>query len=79
MTKFNDMEKDCPYDAWQLIQAKEILKWLRSVNNFGLNSTNVISSIEDVLFNMAYNKLGLKPISKCSIQELQEELKRRGL
>lgn len=73
------MEKDCPYDAWQLIQAKEILKWLRSVNNFGLNSTNVISSIEDVLFNMAYNKLGLKPISKCSIQELQEELKRRGL
>lgn len=68
---------DCPFDAWQLIQAKEILKWIRSINDFGLNSTNVITSIEDVLFDMAYNKLGLKPISKCSIQELQEELNKR--
>lgn len=21
--------KDCPFEAWQLIQAKEILKWVR--------------------------------------------------
>lgn len=73
------MHNNCPFEAWQLIQAKEILKWIRSTNDFGLNSTNVITSIEDVLFEMAYNKLGLKPISKCSIPELQEELKRRGL
>ena len=71
------MHNNCPFEAWQLIQAKEILKWVRSINDFGLNSTNVITSIEDVLFNIAYNKLGLKPISKCSIQELQEELNKR--
>lgn len=71
------MHNNCPFEAWQLIQAKEILKWIRSINDFGLNSTNVITSIEDVLFDMAYNKLGLKPISKCSIQELQEELNKR--
>lgn len=68
---------DCPFEAWQLIQARDILKWFRSVNNYGLNTTNIIASIEDILFNIAYNKLGLKPISKCTIQELQEELNKR--
>ena len=69
--------KDCPFEAWQLIQAKEILKWIRSENDLGLNTTNVITGIEDVLFNIAHGKLGLKPISKCTIQELQEELDKR--
>lgn len=69
--------KDCPFEAWQLIQAKEILKWIRSENDFSLNTTSVITGIEDVLFNIAYDKLGLKPISKCTIQELQEELDKR--
>ena len=69
--------KECPFEAWQLIQAKEILQWIRSVNDYSLNATNIITSIEDVLFNIAHYKLGLKPIGKCTIQELQEELNKR--
>lgn len=71
------MDKDCPFDAWQLIQAKEILMWFRKNSDLSLDKNNFVEMIEDVLFNMAYNKLGLKPISKCSIQELQEELNKR--
>ena len=69
--------KDCPFEAWQLIQAKEILKWVRLGENLSLNTTEIITSIEDMLFDIAYAKLGLKPIGKCTIQELQEELKKR--
>lgn len=71
------MKDNCPFEAWQLIQAKEILQWIRSVNDFSLNTTTIITTIEGVLFNIAYDKLGLKPISKCTIQELQEELNKR--
>jgi hypothetical protein len=45
--------KNCPFEAWQLIQAKEILKWIRSENDLGLNTTNVITGIEDLLFDIA--------------------------
>ena len=69
--------KDCPFEAWQLIQAKEILKWIRSENDLSLNTTSVITGIEDLLFSVAHAKLGLKPIGKCTIQELQEELNKR--
>lgn len=69
--------KDCPFEAWQLIQAKEILKWVRDNCQFGINSINLIEIIEDLLFNIAHAKLGLKPIGKCTIQELQEELNKR--
>lgn len=69
--------KDCPFEAWQLIQAKEILKWVRDNSQFGINSINLIEIIEDLLFDIIYAKLGLKPIGKCTIQELQEELNKR--
>lgn len=69
--------KDCPFEAWQLIQAKEILKWVRSGENLSLNTTEIITSIEDMLFDIAHAKLGLTPISKCTIQELQQELNKR--
>lgn len=72
-------QEKCPFEAWQLIEAKEILNWVKVNSQFGINSLNLIEIIEDLLFNIAHNKLGLKPISKCSIQELQEELKRRGI
>ena len=68
--------KDCPFEAWQLIQAKEILNWVRDNTQFGI-SINLIEIIEDLLFNIAHAKLGLKPISRCTIQELQEELNKR--
>ena len=66
-----------PYEPWQLIQAKEIVSWIRNNGNFSINSLNTLELVEDILFNEAYSKLGLKPIGKCTIQELQEELKRR--
>lgn len=69
--------KDCPFEAWQLIQAKEILKWVKDNSQFGINSINLIEIIEDLLFDIAHAKLGLKPIGKCTIQELQEELNKR--
>lgn len=69
--------KECPFEAWQLIQAKEILKWVRDNRQFGINSINLIENIEDLLFNIAHVKSGLKPIGKCTIQELQEELNKR--
>ena len=72
-------QEKCPFEAWQLIEAKEILNWVKVNSQFGIDSLNLIEIIEDLLFNIAHNKLGLKPISKCSIQELQEELKRRGI
>lgn len=71
------MKDNCPFEAWQLIQAKEILMWMRFESDLGINSVNIITSIEDALFDIAYEKLGLKPIGKCSIQELQEELNKR--
>ena len=69
--------KDCPFEAWQLIQAKEILQWLTKRQAISLDKQSFLEKIEDTLFNIAYDKLGLKPISKCTIEELQEELNKR--
>ena len=71
--------KNVPFEAWQLIQAKEIIKWFRGNLNFSMNSLNTLELVEGILFDEAYNKLGLKPIGKCTIQELQDELKKRGV
>lgn len=70
-------DKNIPFEGWQLIQAKEVLTWVRTTGNFSINSINVISCIEDMLFNIAYDKFGLKPIGKCTIQELKDELSKR--
>ena len=71
--------KDIPFEAWQLILAKEIIKWFRVNLIFSMNSLNTLELVESILFDEAYSKLGLKPISKCTIQELQDELKKRGM
>ena len=42
-----------------------------------LGKQTFLERIEDILFNIAYKKLGLKPICKCSVEELQEELNKR--
>lgn len=68
---------DIPFEAWQLIQAKQIIGWIKDNCQWGITSINTIELIEDILFNSAHTKLGLKPIGKCTIQELQEELNRR--
>lgn len=70
--------QNIPFEAWQLVQAKEIIKWIKENRNFSINSLNTLELVEDILFDAAYNKLGLKPIGKCTIKELQDEIKRRG-
>ena len=42
-----------------------------------LGKQSFLEMIENTLFNIAYTKLGLKPICRCSIEELQEELNKR--
>lgn len=69
--------KDCPFEAWQLIQAREVIQWLTEGQVMSLDKQSFLERIEDTLFNIAYTKLGLKPISKCTIKELQEELNKR--
>ena len=71
------IQKECPFEAWQLIQAREILQWLTEWKATTLGKQSFLESIEDTLFNIAYDKLGLKPIGKCSVEELQQELNKR--
>lgn len=70
-------QEECPFEAWQLIQAREVLHWLTKGKAMSLGKQSFLERIEDTLFNLAYTKLGLKPIGKCSIEELQEELNKR--
>ena len=71
------VQKECPCEAWQLIQARQILQWLTEGTAISLGKQTFLERIEETLFNIAYDKLGLKPIGKCSVEELQEELNKR--
>ena len=71
------IQEECPFEAWQLIQAREVIQWLTEGEAMGLDKQSFLERIEDALFNIAYKKLGLKPIGKCSVEELQEELNKR--
>lgn len=71
------IKKECPFEAWQLIQAREVLQWITEGKVMGLGRQSFLERIEDTLFNISYDKLGLKPIGKCSVEELQKELNKR--
>ena len=71
------VQEECPFEARQPIQAREILKWLTDGTAMSLGKQTFLERIEDTLFNIAYDKLSLKPIGKCSVEELQEELNKR--
>jgi hypothetical protein len=75
------LQKDCPFEPWQFIDAKMVLEWFwNNVNDAELQKwymEEVHNRLDYYLFHYAYNKMGLKPISKCSIEELEEELKKR--
>lgn len=45
--------KECPYEAWQLIQAREVLQWLTEGQAMSLDKQSFLERIEDTLFNMA--------------------------
>ena len=82
MSALNELlQKDCPFEPWQFIETKEVLEWLwNNVDDAELQKWHM-ESIHDrlnyYLFNYAYCKMGLKPISQCSISELEQELERR--
>ena len=71
-------QKECPFEAWQLILAREVLQWQTEGQVMSLDKQSFLERIENTLFNIAYTKLGLKPISKCTIEELQEELNKKS-
>ena len=75
------LQKECPFEPWQFIDAKIVLDWLwNNVPDAELQKCymeGVHDRLDYYLFNIAYSKMGLKPLSKCSISELEEELKRR--
>lgn len=64
------MKDNCPFEAWQLIQARAVLHWLTGNQDMSLDKQSFLERIEDTLFNLSYEKLRLKPIGKCSIEEL---------
>ena len=70
-------QKECPFEALQLIQAREVIQWLTEGKVMSLEKQTFLEWIKDILFNIAYDKLSLKPIEKCSVEELQEELNKR--
>lgn len=57
------IQEECPFEAWQLIQAREILHWLTKGKSMNLDKQSFLERIENTLFNIAYEKLGLKPSS----------------
>lgn len=59
------------------MQAREVIQWLTEGKAMTLGKQTFLERIEDTLFNIAYKKLGLKPIGKCSVEELREELNKR--
>lgn len=75
------LQKECPFEPWQFIDAKIVLDWLwNNVPDADLQKWHmegIHNKLDYYLFNIAYNKMGLKPLNKCSIRELEEELKRR--
>lgn len=75
------LQKDCPFEPWQFLEAKFVLDWLwENVPDTELQKWHMESiheRLDHYLFNYAYNKMGLKPIGKCSIDELEQEIERR--
>lgn len=76
------LKKDCPFEPWQFLEAKMVLDWLlKNVNDSELDKIRTITifdRVDDYLFNYFYAKSGLKPLSKCSVAELKDELKKRN-
>lgn len=75
------IQKDCPFEPWQFLDAYAVLDWLwDNVDDVELRKWHmegVHSRLNYYLFNYFYNKMGLKPIGKCSIAELEAEINRR--
>ena len=72
------LSKDCPYEPWMFLAAKETLDWLMdNLDDSELNKLHVQTIMERVdyyLFHYFYLKSGLKPLYKCTIEELKAEI-----
>lgn len=75
------LQKQCPFEPWQFLEAKIILDWLwNNVPDAELQKwymESIHTKLDYYLFQYTYNKMGLKPIGQCSINEIEEELKKR--
>ena len=77
-------KQECPFEPWMLLAAYTVVKWVhKESDNTKIFSSNgaakdvTLLNLENYLFNTAYDKVGAKPIGNCSIEELEQELKRR--
>lgn len=82
MEDTNELYKtDCPFEGWQILQAKTVLDWVwNNTQDAELQKWHmgtIHERLDSHMFNLAYNKMGLKPIGKCSISELEAEIERR--
>ena len=75
------LEKECPFEPWQFLEAKMVLDWLlKNVDDPELDklgACTILDRVDDYLFNYFYAKSELKPLCKCSISELKAALEKR--
>lgn len=76
---------ECPYPAWQLIIARDILKWAIEIANkqgsvkLTINTSTILDRLESLLFNAAKRKIDEQKLSEVSDASLFNELKKRKL
>lgn len=76
---------ECPYSAWQLIIARDILKWAFTVADkqgsvkLTINTSTILDRLESLLFNAAKRKIDEQKLSEVSDASLFNELKKRKL
>lgn len=77
-------DNKCPFDSWMLLLAYNIVKWVhrqsyeqKIFSSDGLTKDIILDNLEEYIFNSANDIMGAKPIGKCTIEELVNELKKR--
>ena len=50
-------DKDCPFDAAQLLQAQDVIKWLAENRCASINTINLFESAAGICFNIACKKV----------------------
>ena len=76
---------ECPYPAWQLIIARDILKWAFMVADkqgrvkLTINNSTILDRLESLLFDAAKRKIDEQKLSEVSDASLFNELKKRKL
>lgn len=68
----------CPFRPHELMLAYTIVDWfIGNSEKYNYDKSEKLESLKSDLFNIAYKDLSLKPIGKCSKEELLQEIERR--